>query len=250
MPRALRYHIEDAHNGAIDKDAWKDIMRLQHWYNSEFFWSCDKISLKRYLLFPNYERMPDMPYRVAKFHFRKRLVQKRIELGDEIAAVRAMVEEGFFHVRWGGVRDNAFASGISHVAGNEFNALLLCEFLLKCSYMVPDTTLVVEDEGHFIRCKRVSFLNGQILVAKEDLAGAEPLDTVDAIQVFTVVNPEKYDDYPPFVERIDDLSELDMTEDNISDKFGSFGFDASFETQWGDGDGVNLQQRAKAVVVT
>src|SRR5690349_7778014 len=154
MPRALRYYIEDSSDNTIPNHDWPEIVRLQHWYNSEFIWSCDKIGMKRYMLFPNYDRIPDMPYHTAKYHFRKRLLQKKIELQDEIGAVRAMEEEGLFTVRWGGVRDDSIASGITHVADNEFNAYLLCEFLLKCSTIATDATFVAEDEGRFILTRR------------------------------------------------------------------------------------------------
>ena len=250
MPRALRYYIEDSPDNTIANAAWPEIVRLQHWYNSEFIWSCDKIGLKRYMLFPNYDRIPDMPYHTAKYHFRKRLLQKKIELQDEIGAVRAMEEEGLFTVRWGGVRDDSIASGITHVADNEFNAYLLCEFLLKCSTIATEATFVVEDEGRFILTRRASFRNGEILIRREDIYPQEEAISLDVPQVFSVVNPSKYDDHPRFAQNVEDFD--DMDEETITEtvhKYGVLGFAQNYETAWGDAEGLNLQLRARKVVV-
>ena len=250
MPRALRYYIPDNGENQISNEMWKEITRLQHWYNSEFIWSCGKISLKRYILFPNYDRLPDMPYRTAKWHFRKRLLAKKIELQDEIGAVRAMEEEGFFSVRWGGVRDNSIASGMTHVADNEFNAYLVCEFLLKCSTIATEATFHIEDEGRFILPGRAMFRNAEVLINKEDLypeGGEIPLDIP---QVFSVVNPAKYDEHPRFEQSLEDFEELDDEEITANaHNFGVLGFAQNYETAWGDTEGLNLQQRARKVVL-
>jgi hypothetical protein len=253
MPRAIRYYIEDTPENQISNGAWKEITRLQHWYNSEFIWSCDRIALKRYILFPNYDRIPDMPYTTARFHFRKRLLQKKIELQDEIAAVHAMVEEGLFDVRWGGVRDNSIASGISRVAGNEFNAYLVCEFLLKCSVIATEATFVAEDEGRFILTGRAMFRNGAILVNRSDLFpnGASEHDVpLDIPQIFSVVNPARYDEHPRFTQNVEDFGELGEEEITASaSDYKALGFAQNYETAWGDAEGLNLQQRARKVVL-
>lgn len=250
MPRSLRYHIADTPDNTIENADWKEIARLQHWYNSEFIWSCDRIGLKRYILFPNYAKIPEMPYHTAKYHFRKRLLAKKIELQDEVAAVQAMEAEGLFHVRWGGVRDNSLASGITHVADNEFNAYLLCEFLLKCSTIARAATFVVEDEGRFILTRRAMFRDGEILVAREDVYTDPREIPLDVPQVFSVVNPAKYDEHPFFSQSLDDFSELEDDEISTSvSKYGVLGFAQNFETAWGDGEGLNLQLRARRVTL-
>lgn len=250
MPRALRYYIEDTPDNRIADGDWKEIARLQHWYNSEFIWSCDKIGLKRYIAFPNYERIPDMPYHTAKYHFRKRFLQKKIELQDEIAAVRAMEEEGLFTIRWGGVRDNSLASGITHVADNEFNAYLLCEFLLKCSTIANEASFVVEDEGNFVLPKRAIFRNAEIQVRGQDLYTEGEDIALDIPQIFSVVNPDKYNDHPRFSQNLEDFDDLD--ESSITEsvhQFGTLGFAQNYETAWGDAEGLNLQLRARKVGV-
>jgi hypothetical protein len=206
--------------------------------------------MKRYILFPNYETIPEMPYRTARYHFRKRLLAKKIELGDEIAAVRAMVEEGLFSVRWGGVRDNSIASGVTHVADNEFNAYLLCEFLLKCSTIAPDATFHIEDEGRFILPGRAMFRGGEVLVSKDDLYPEGKEVPLDPPQIFSVVNPSRYDEHPTFTQSIEDFG--DLNEEEISEdvhRFGVLGFAQNYETAWGDTEGLNLQQRARKVVI-
>lgn len=250
MPRALRYYIPDTGESSIDNTMWTELTRLQHWYNSEFIWSCDRIGLKRYILFPNYDKIPDMPYHTARYHFRKRLLAKKIELQDELAAVRAMEEEGLFAVRWGGVRDNAIASGITHVADNEFNAYLLCEFLLKCSTIATETSFHVEDEGKFVIPGKVMFRNGEIYVNREDLYASGTDISLDTPQVFSVVNPGRYDEHPRFSQTLDDFEDLDDTTvtESVSN-YGVLGFSQNYETAWGDNDGLNLQLRARKIIV-
>lgn len=251
MPRALRYYVEDNNENEITNDQWTEILRLQHWYNSEFIWSCDRINLKRYILFPNYDHIPDMPYRTARFHFRKRLLAKKIELGNWIAAVQELVDEGLFHVRWGGVRDNSIASGIMHVADNEYNAYLLCEFLLKCSTISTEATFTVEDEGHFVIPGRAMFRDGAIMVYKDDmLMSGHNVELLEAPQIFSVVNHAKYDDHPNFSQSVEDMNELDETEiAEAVGKYNGLGFGENYDTKWGDHEGLNLQQRAHRVIM-
>ena len=249
MPRALRYYVEDVPDNAIDNAAWREIARLQHWYNSEFIWSCDRIGLKRYILFPNYDVMPDMPYHTAKYHFRKRLLAKKIELQDEVAAVKAMEEEGLFTVRWGGVRDDSIASGITHVADNEFNAYLLCEFLLKCSTIAKGAAFTVEDEGRFILCGRIAFVEGEIMVRREDLYGERHIP-LDVPQLFSVVDPARYDEHPPFTQNVEDFDDLDdIARIESTSDFRALGFANNYDTAWGDAEGLNLQSRARRISV-
>lgn len=252
MPRALRYYVPDTGSDLLPNAIWKEVARLQHWYNSEFIWSCDRIGLKRYILFPNYDHIPDMPYHIARYHFRKRLLAKKIELQDELAAVRAIEEEGLFTVRWGGVRDDSVASGITHVADNEFNAYLLCEFLLKCSTLSPEAEFYVEDEGRFILTKKAMFKNGEVIVKPEDAwpnLGNRPVP-IEPPQVFAVVNPAKYDEHPNFTQTIDDFEDLDEEAQIAQVRgYGQLGFTNNYETAWGDNDGLNLQQRVRKIVV-
>lgn len=248
MPRSLRYFIPEISENGVSNEEWREIARLQHWYNSEFIWSCDRLAMKRFILFANYDRLPEMPYRTAKFHFRKRFLAKKIELQDEIAAVRALEEEGLFSVRWGGVRDNSIASGITRVADNEFNAYLVCEFLLKCSTIAREATFHVEDEGRFILPGRAMFRDGSVLIARDDLY-PEGIDVpLDVPQVFSVVNPAKYDEHPRFEQSVEDFDELDDEEIHAaSHDFGVLGFAPNYDSAWGDNEGLNLQLRARKV---
>lgn len=249
MPRALRYYVDDNGENVITNDEWTQIAAVQHWYNSEFFWSCDQIDFKRYILFPNYDHMPEMPYRTARFHFRKRLLAKKIELGNWIEAIEALVEEGLFSVRWGGTRDNSIASGITHVADNEYNAYLLGEFLLRCSTIAPKAVFTLEDEGRFVIPGRARFRNGEIIVHREDLeAAGRDTDSLDTPQVFSVVNHARYDDHPTFTQNVEDFQELDDAElAKAIGRTNGLGFGENFDTPWGDNEGLNLQSRARKV---
>ena len=159
-----------------------------------------------------------------------------------------MEEEGLYSVRWGGVRDNSIASGITRVSDNEFNAYLVCEFLVKCSTIAREATFHVEDEGRFILPGRAMFRDGAVLIFRDDLypEGAEvPLDIP---QVFSVVNPAKYDEHPRFEQSIEDFDELDDEEIHAaSQDFGFLGFGPNYDSAWGDSEGLNLQQRARKV---
>lgn len=247
MPRALRYFVENTPDNVITNGEWAEIAHLQHWYNSEFIWTCDRIGLKRYILFPNYESMPEMPYNTARYHFRRRLLARKIELKNEVDAVKAMEDEGLFHVRWGGIRDDSLASGITHVADNEFNAYLLGEYLLKSSTIARNATFVVEDEGRFVLCGRVAFRDGEVRVRGRDLYpdGNIPLDIP---QLFSVVDPSRYDDHAYFTQSVEDFDELDNeARVESTSKFRTLGFADNYDTAWGDAEGLNLQMRARKV---
>jgi len=155
-----------------------------------------------------------------------------------------------FAVRWGGVRDDSIASGITHVADNEFNAYLLCEFLLKSSTIAPDVSFHIEDEGKFIIPGTVMFRNGEIYVGREDLQAAGTDISLDTPQIFSVVNPNKYDEHPRFSQTIDDFEEMDddAVTESVS-RYGVLGFSQNYETAWGDSEGLNLQQRARKIIV-
>ena len=251
MPRALRYYVDDNGRNRITNEEWTQIAATQHWYNSEFFWSCDKIGLKRYILFPNYDHMPEMPYRTARFHFRKRLLAKKIEVGNWVEAVEALVDEGLFSVRWGGTRESSIASGITHVADNEYNAYLLAEFLLKCSTIVPDATFTLEDEGRFVLPGRAMFRQGKVLVHREDLAATPQNETSgETPQIFSLVNHARYDDHPTFTQSIEDFDELDEAE--LAEAIGltnGLGFGENYDDEEGDREGLDLQKRAIGVEI-
>ncbi len=151
-------------------------------------------------------------------------------------------------VRWGGVRDDSIASGITHIADNEFNAYLLCEFLLKCSTIATEASFVVEDEGHFVLTGRAAFRIGELLIRREDLRADADRDTLDIPQAFSVVNPAKYDDHPRFSQNIEDFDDHDETMMTASARdYGALGFATNYETAWGDNEGLNLQQRVRKV---
>jgi hypothetical protein len=120
--------------------------------------------------------------------------------------------------------------------------------MLKCSTIAREATFVVEDEGRFILTGRVMFRDGEILVAREDVYGGSDQIPLDIPQIFSVVNPSKYDEHPYFSQNVEDFPDLDDDELSASvSKYGVLGFAQNYETAWGDGEGLNLQLRARRV---
>src|SRR5512146_3100932 len=55
MSRRVIYKIEDRPEYLVTDEEWDEVRRVQHWYNSEFYWTMGKLAFKRYVLFANTE---------------------------------------------------------------------------------------------------------------------------------------------------------------------------------------------------
>jgi hypothetical protein len=92
------------------------------------------------------------------------------------------------------------------------------------------------------------FRDGSVLISRDDLY-PEGVDVpLDVPQVFSVVNPAKYDEHPRFEQSVEDFEELDDEEIHAaSHEFGVLGFAPNYDSAWGDNEGLNLQLRARRV---
>ncbi|HZY10272.1 MAG TPA: hypothetical protein VFF29_03885, partial [Bacteroidota bacterium] len=150
MARKLYYKIVDDGRNRITDQEWEEILRLQHWYNSEFSWTAGKLAFKMYVVFSNQDRVEESEEGVwGDIH--KRRVELRYQGLMDNQIIRQLETEGLIHVKKGGYFDGCLASGFTRVAGNEFNAYLACEYLLKASRIAQSAVIEVKDEGEFIK---------------------------------------------------------------------------------------------------
>ena len=196
MARRVHYRIL-ADRGTTSEEEWEEIVRLEHWYNSEFAWSDGMLSLRRYVVFPNDEvRIGE---RSAPERVRTRDAMLKVEGLREEDRIRTMEKEGLIIVRWGGYADNSFASGFTRVANNEWNAYLACDFMLKASTLAHGAWMEVVDEGTFVRPGCVWFHDGSAYV---DASGGRMPVFVDEMladrTVFALVDRNRYDRHRGF----------------------------------------------------
>jgi hypothetical protein len=245
MGRTLHYKIEDNGNNTLIDGEWERISGLQHWYNSEFTWTCGKLGLKTFNVFPNLERFGDG----SKISGISGIISQRYAQLQETGMsykhiILTLEEEGYVTVKKGGYLDNCIASGFTKVVGNEWNAYLVCEFLLKCSILVPHLEIVVFDEGRFVKCKEVRIKDAVVraVLEKKDQAKLEQLER--SHRVFSIVNPSKYDHHPQFTALVfhsDDAGEngtFEIQRDHL-------GFADNYDSDGDDLEGRDLNEKAR-----
>src|SRR5690242_15110212 len=167
MARKLYYKVIDDGRNAITDAEWGEIARLQHWYNSEFIWTAGKLALKMYAVFPDSERRPEDADELWQIIRRRREELER-EGMSENETIRKLIAEGLIIAHKGGYFDDCLASGFTRVAGNEFNAYLVCEFLLKVSRLSPRIAVNLYDEGEFVKSHEATFAGGDVTVIARD----------------------------------------------------------------------------------
>jgi len=252
MGRTLHYKIEDDGKNFVTNEEWEQIARLQHWYNSEFIWTCGRLALKMFSVFPNWDRFEDTnEVNVISAIIRQRQSELR-ESGLKYKDIILQLEqEGFVIVKKGGYLDNCIASGFTKVAGNEWNAYLVCEFLLKCSLMVPHVEFVVYDEGGFIKCKEVRMKDGVVraVLEKKDQPKFHWLELKK--RVFSVVDPSTYDHHPQLKTVVLNFNDLENDEKlDILHDWNWLGFGDNYDKDGDDLEGCDLNQKARAIEFT
>src|SRR5437867_3476719 len=148
MARKLYYRIPDDGTPGLSEREWSEIVRLQHWYNSEFVWRSGRLALKRFAVFMNLEGSGLDP-EALKERVGGRTEECSAKGMSEYETLCSLEQDGLVFLRKGGYLENSLASGWTRVAGNEFNAYLVCDFLLKASLIAPNTMIEVFDEGEF-----------------------------------------------------------------------------------------------------
>ena len=247
MGRRIIYRIRDIAGNVLDEEHWGDIQRLQHWYNSEFHWSTGKISLKRYIAFPNTEEFSGLNQSVWEI-----LAERQQSLRNQGLSEKQIVEQlerdQLVFVKWGGYYDNCLASGFTRVADNEWNAFLVCDFLLKASTICPDATIQVEDEGQFIKTGIVWFQGGSVLLPKNELRIPFFVEEMrEDRHIFSIVNPEKYQNHRRLLNSIPNFNRLEKLERRtLVQNWNWLGYGDSYDTEGDDKKGYDLNSKVKA----
>jgi len=244
MARRIHYRIPDDGRSTITDEEWEAISRLQHWYNSEFFWTAGRLALKTYVVFPNWEG-PFGNSRVLLDKIGKRRRELRKERLSENAIVIQMVTEGLVLAKKGGYADQSLASGFTKVAGNEFNAYLVCEFLLKVSLIASRAEFFVFDEGRFVKSAGVFFRGGRACVPFRSEQNVEYYrNLVAEKRVFAIVDPEKYSDFPRYRTLVPQFNEMDQSErEQILHDWNWLGFGENYDHNGDDIQGYNLNDK-------
>ena len=246
MARKIYYKIIDDGTNHLTDEKWEAILRLQHWYNSEFIWTAGKLGFRMYAVFPNSSNSS-----LAVEDLQKRITERRKELlhqgMSENQTILRLESEGLVFVQKGGYFDQCLASGFTRVAGNEFNAYLVCEFLLKTSTITPNVVISVYDEGDFIKTKRIKFLNGDVLVeATNESTISYFNEIVSNRHLFGIVDPSKYDHFPQFRTTISEFNELEI-EDKLSivKDWNWLGYGKNFDRDGDDVRGFDLNKKVR-----
>ena len=243
MARKIYYKIFDNGRNTIADPEWEEVLRLQHWYNSEFVWTAGKLLFKMYVVFPNPE------YEADEDRLWQRVIQRRKDLRkeglSENAIIRILRSEGLVIVKEGGYYDECIASGFTRVAGNEWNALLVCDFLLKASTLLESATIEVFDEGHFIKTGHIRLRKGNVSILREH-AGKESYykRLLEHRRVFSLVDPLKYEHFPVFETMVQGFNAMDESKRrDILRDFHWLGFESNYDINGDDIQGTDLNKK-------
>jgi len=248
--RRIIYRIDDKQGNRFTEGEWDEIERLQHWYNSEFSWSTGRLAVKRYILFPNAEEFENLEIPIWEV-IGQRHASLRAEGLSEPQIISQMENDKLIIVKWGGYYDNCLASGFTRIADNEWNAYLVCDFLLKASTLCPNASINVSDEGRFIKTGRVEFRNGSVEVGKPEAGSEVDVEDVCATRrIFSVVDPEKYNRHPAFRNMIPEFGKLRMSErTKLVRNWNWLGYEGNFDDNGDDVSGFDLNTKVRSFLV-
>ena len=245
MSRRLIYKIEDRPEYFVTDEEWDEVKRLQHWYNSEFLWTTGKLAFKRFLVFPNLEEFTGLDTPIWQL-IDERTKKLRAQGLSEYELIAQLERDHLISVKWGGYFDECLASGFTRVADNEWNALLVCDFLLKVSTLLPHLTIEIRDEGRFVRTKRIWLRNGVALLPRRKNGFSETVaNLVKRKQFFANVDPSRYDNHPSFKNSIPNFNYLKDEEKKALVKNWNW---LGYGNGYGDGEseeGVNLNLKLR-----
>ncbi|MGB2867087.1 MAG: hypothetical protein WBD36_01435 [Bacteroidota bacterium] len=247
MGRRIIYRIRNDGKNVVDEQQWAEILRIQHWYNSEFLWSTGKISFKRYIAFPNTEEFSDLNQSVWEI-----LAERQKSLRSQGLTERQIIEQlekdQLVFVKWGGYFDGCLASGFTRVADNEWNAFLVCDFLLKASTICPRATIQVEDEGQFIKTGTVWLQGGSVLLPRNELRIPAFVEEMrEDRHIFSIVDPGKYQNHPRFFNSIPNFNGLRAPERRtLVQNWNWLGYGDSYDSGGDDKQGYDLNKKVKA----
>lgn len=243
MARKLYYKVTDDGHNVLTDEEWDQIARLQHWYNSEFIWTAGKLGFRLFAVFPNTGSSKENDVLIRQIHERQK--ELRHSGFSEADTIRRMEAEGLIISQKGGYDTECIASGFTRIAGNEYNAYLVCEFLLKASRIARRAKIDVRDEGEFIKTKSAVFFDGSVYVNGSEACSTDYCrHLIDYRQVFSIVNPSKYDDHPYLRNNIPDFEKMDSEERRaVVRDWNWLGFGDNFDEEGNDREGLNLNQK-------
>ena len=250
MARIIYYWVQDCVDNIVSDEEWEEVLKIQHWYNSEFFWTAGKLAFKMFSTFPNWEYSSDHSSQVVDRIRQRKKILKQSGL-KENQIIKVLESEGSLIVKKGGYQDGCIASGFTRIASNEYNAYLVCEFLLKVSKIVAQARIDVKDEGKFIKTHSVSFQDGNIIMHQRDENSNDQLkEFVERRKIFSIVSPIKYDDYAKFTNQIENYSKLKITEKlKILHDWNWLGFEDNYDYNGDDLEGLNLNLKVNKFIV-
>lgn len=250
MARKLYYTVEENGRNRLSDSQWEEILRLQHWYNSEFIWTAGRLAFKMFAVFPNIDFVVDNEEELWQ-----RILERRRELrlggATENEIILQLQADGMVIAKKGGYFDQCLASGFTRVAANEFNAYLVCEFLLKTSCIAPDIEIAVRDEGEFIKPKKVMFKNGKVILPLADSVRFSMYEMmVGNRHVFAIVDAAKYDRFPAYQTTIADFNDLPADEQHVILRdWNWLGFENNYDINGDDIQGFDLNRKVTTFAI-
>jgi hypothetical protein len=244
MARKLHYRIPDDGKNTITDREWDDVLRLQHWYNSEFFWTAGKLAFKMFAVFQNIAK-GNLAAEEWQAQVSEKMEQYRKEGLCENEIVRVLEREGLVIAKQGGYAEGCLASGFTRVAANEFNAYLTAEFVLKVSHLLRESTILLEDEGEFIKPKRIIVRCGEVIIpAVEPMQLAVAQNMAEHRHAFAIVDSLKYNQFPKYRSNIPEFGEMTREEQStILSEWNWLGFESNYDINGDDIQGLNLNEK-------
>jgi hypothetical protein len=246
MGRRIIYRIEENGSNRFSDKEWEEVDRLQHWYNSEFTWSTGRLAFRRFVFFANSEDFENLETPIWELiSNRQRLLKTKGLTEREIFS--QMEKDRLLIVKWGGYYDNCLASGFTRVADNEWNAYLVCDFLLKASTLLPCATLTVIDEGRFVKTGMVGLRNATAVLPRE-IAGSntEGVDLFRTGKVFSVVDADRFKNHASFQNLIPEFNTLKSSErKKLVRNWNWLGYEGNFDADGDDRRGFDLNSKVR-----
>jgi len=247
MARKLYYKIRNDGSSQVTEAQWEDILRLQHWYNSEFLWTAGRLAFKMYAVFPNIDSVITNENDLMREIAEQRKIMRESGLSEN-QIIRRLEKEGLIIVKKGGYFDDCLASGFTRVAGNEFNAYIVCDFLLKASRIAHDARIEVQDEGEFIKSKEIILRKGDVILKTDNRTRLSFFRAmVEHRHVFAIVDAAKYDRAAEFQNTISDFNSLPHDEqDLIVRDWHWLGFENNYDINGDDIQGFDLNAKVSS----
>ncbi len=246
MSRRIIYKIEERPEYFVSDEEWGEVQRLQHWYNSEFTWTTGKLAFRRFLMFPNVEEFSNLETSIWSIIEQRR--ERLRSIGrSEFEIVAQLERDGLVFVKWGGYYDGCLASGFTRIADNEWNAFLVCDFLLKVSTLLPHLLIELVDEGRFVKTRRMWLRDGVAMLRRK--SGKVPA-TVSAVikrkQFFSVVDPDKYEHHPGLNNTVPGFNRMKEDERKaIVRDWNWLGYGGNYDHNGDDTKGYNLNEKVR-----